>query len=87
MSTENKHRPESFKIIFQNQSHLVLSYLQGLGIQPTLDEIAEGTDLMVMWASYQNIDNQKAEAFNKFYEKMFKKYKLPAFAEKLESKS
>jgi ABC-type branched-subunit amino acid transport system substrate-binding protein len=76
-------RPETMKITFQNQSHLVLSYLQGLGIQPTLDEIAEGTDLMVLWAVFQNVESKKVEAFNKYYEKMYKKYKHPAFAEKL----
>ncbi len=82
---ESKWRPESMKIVFQNQSHLVFNYLQSLGITPTLDEIAEGTDLMVLWAVFQDVEDKKVEAFNNYYQKMYKKYKHPAFAEQLKN--
>jgi len=41
-----KMREEKERIVYQNQSHLVLDYFKHLGIQPTMFDLALATDVM-----------------------------------------
>lgn len=43
-------REKDERIVFQNQSHLMLNYFQAHNIQPTLLDLALATDLMTKFA-------------------------------------
>lgn len=76
-----KQRDDSIRITYQNQSHLALEWFKTLGIQPSLHEICEATDLFVLWACYGECDELKQKHFNDFYIKLYDKYQNEKFKE------
>ena len=76
-----KERNDSIRITYQNQSHLALEWFKTIGVQPSLHEICQATDLMVLWACYGECDEMKQKHFNEFYMKLYDKYQNEKFKE------
>jgi hypothetical protein len=76
-----KERNDSIRITYQNQSHLALEWFKTIGVQPSLHELCQATDLMVLWACYGECDEMKQKHFNDFYIKLYDKYQIDKFKE------
>ena len=68
-----KPRTDQDRIMFQNQSHLIMNYFGNCGMCPDLLDICRATDMMVEYIKFPK-DKSVIDRFNKFQEYIQEKY-------------